>query len=109
MGQKLQELELDLSKNQQDVGVAAKDIDECLLVLRAAADRLAPDEATRAVMRKQEGAIRDLASRAEVHSDPEVRKTAGFFNKRLPNCTLSTAPLKKYGHGWSRKWIGSRS
>ena len=81
-GQKLQELELDLSKNQQDVGAAAKDIDECLLVLRAAADRLAPDEATRAVMRKQEGAIRDLASRAEVHSDPEVRKTAGYFQQK---------------------------
>jgi DNA repair exonuclease SbcCD ATPase subunit len=81
-GQKLQELDLDLSKNQQDIGVAAKDIDECLLVLRAAADRLAPDEETRAVMRKQEGAIRDLASRAEVHPDPDIRKTAGYFQQK---------------------------
>jgi hypothetical protein len=38
--QKLQEFELDLNKNQQDVEAIAKDIADCLVVLRTAADRL---------------------------------------------------------------------
>jgi hypothetical protein len=99
---KLQELELDLKKNQ-DVEAKGKDIDECLVVLRAAAGRLAPDAETEVTLRKQEVAVRDLAIRAEVHPDPEIRKTAGYFQQKPPNCTLSTAPLKKYGRGWSRK------
>ena len=43
--QKLQELklDLDLKKNRQDFEGMAKDVDECLVVLRTAADRLAPD------------------------------------------------------------------
>jgi hypothetical protein len=45
-------------------------------VLRAAAGRLAPDAETRVTLRKQEVAVRDLAIRAEVHPDPEIRKTA---------------------------------
>ena len=49
---KLQELELDLKlqlelKNNQDVEATGKDINECLVVLRAAAGRLAPDAETR--------------------------------------------------------------
>jgi hypothetical protein len=42
----LQELELDLKKNQQNVEAIAKDIADCLVVLRTAADRLAPDGET---------------------------------------------------------------
>ncbi len=84
---KLQELELDLKlqldlKNNQDVEVAGKDINECLVVLRAAAGRLAPDAETRVTLRKQEVAVRDLAIRAEVHPDPEIRKTAGYFQQK---------------------------
>jgi hypothetical protein len=80
--QKLQELELGLKNNQQDVEATVKDIDGCLVVLRAAADRLAPDAETRVTLRKQEAAVRDLAIRAEVHSDPEIRKTAGYFQQK---------------------------
>jgi uncharacterized protein involved in outer membrane biogenesis len=80
--QKLQELEADLSKNQQDVEATGKDIDGCLGVLRAAADRLAPDAEARVALRRQEAGIRDLAIRAEVHSDPEIRKQAGFFQQK---------------------------
>jgi hypothetical protein len=80
--EKLQELELDLKKNQQDVEATGKDIDECLVVLRAAADRLAPGAEARVTLRKQEVAVRDLAIRAEVHSDPEFRKTAGYFQQK---------------------------
>jgi len=79
--QKLQELELDLKKNQE-VEAAGKDIDECLVVLRAAAGRLAPDAETRVTLRKQEVAVRDLAIRAEVHPNPEIRKTAGYFQQK---------------------------
>ena len=78
---KLQELELDLKKDQ-DVEAKGKDINECLVVLRAAVRRLAPDAETRVKLRKQEVAIRDLAIRAEVHPDPEIRKTAGYFQQK---------------------------
>jgi hypothetical protein len=78
---KLQELELDLKKNQ-DVEAKGKDIDECLAVLRAAAGRLAPDAETGVTLRKQEVAVRDLAIRAEVHPNPEIRKTAGYFQQK---------------------------
>ena len=101
---KLQELELDLKlqldlKNNHDVEATGKDIDECLVVLRAAAGRLAPDAETRVTLRIQEVAVRDLAIRAEVHPDPEIARLRAIFNKRPPNCALSTAPLKKYGRG----------
>ena len=82
--QKLQELELDLDlkKNQQDFEAMAKEIDECLAVLRTAADRLAPDAEARETFRKQEGALREVASRAEVHSDPAIRKSATYFQRK---------------------------
>ena len=38
-----------------------------------------PDAETRVTLRKQEVAVRDLAIRAEVHADPEIRKTARYF------------------------------
>jgi len=76
---KLQELEL---AEKQDVEAKGKDIDECLVVLRAAAGRLAPDAETEATLRTQEVAVRDLAIRAEVHPDPEIRKTAGYFQRK---------------------------
>jgi hypothetical protein len=78
---KLQELELDLKKDQ-DVEAKGKDIDECLVVLRAAAGRLAPDAESRVAFRKQEAAVRDLAIRVEVHSDPEIRKQAEYFQRK---------------------------
>jgi hypothetical protein len=78
---KLQELELDLQKNQ-DVEAKGKDIDECLVVLRAAAGRLAPDAETAVTLHKQEVAVRDLAIRAEVHPDADIRKTAGYFQQK---------------------------
>jgi hypothetical protein len=80
-GQKLQELEVDL-KNSQNVDGTAKDVEACLVVLRAAADRLAPNSETRATLRKQEDAIRDLAIRAEVHSNQAIREIAGRFQQK---------------------------
>jgi hypothetical protein len=84
---KLQELELDLKlqldlKHNQDVEAAGKDIDECLVVLRAASGQLAPNAETRVTLRKQEVAARDLAIRAEVHPNPEIRKTADYFQQK---------------------------
>ena len=74
-------LSFDLKKNQE-VEAAGKDIDECLVVLRAAAGRLARDAETGVTLRKQEAAVRDLAIRAEVHPNPEIRKTAGYFQQK---------------------------
>ena len=71
----MQELELDFNKNQQDDETTARNVDETLIVLRAAASRLA------VTLRKEEGALRELASRAEVHSHPEIRKSAGYFQQ----------------------------
>jgi hypothetical protein len=79
---KMQELELDLNTSQQDDEATAKDVDESLLVLQAAAGRLGPDAEARITLRKQEGTLRELASRAEVHSLPEIRKTAGYFQQK---------------------------
>jgi len=84
---KLQELELDLKlqldlKKNQDVEATGRDINECLVVLRAAASRLAPDAETWVTLRKQQAAVRDLAIRAEVHPDPDIRKTASYFQQK---------------------------
>jgi hypothetical protein len=84
---KLQELELDLKlqlelKKNQDVEATGRDINECLVVLRAAASQLAPDAETGVTLRKQEVAVRDLAIRAEVHPDPIIRKTASYFQQK---------------------------
>jgi hypothetical protein len=80
--QKMQQLELDLNRSQQDDEVTAKDVDESLLVLQAAAGLLGPDAQARITLRKQAGALRELASRAEVHPLPEIRKTAGYFQQK---------------------------
>jgi hypothetical protein len=82
--ERLQELEvdLDLKKRQQDFEAMAKDIDECVAVLRAATNRLSPAAEIRNTFRKQEGALREVASRAEVHSDPAIRKTAAYFQRK---------------------------
>jgi hypothetical protein len=80
--QKMQQLELDFNKSQQDNAATAKDVDESLLVLQTAAGRLVPDAEARVTLRKQEGALRELASRAEVHLLPEIRKTAGYFQQK---------------------------
>ena len=42
----------------------------------AAAGRLVPNAKAEVALRKQEVAVRDLAIRAEVHPDPDIRKTA---------------------------------
>ena len=84
---KWQELELDLKlqldlKKNQDIEPTRRDINECLVVLRAAASRLAPDAEARVTLRKQEVSVRDLAIRAEVHPDPDIRKTASYFQQK---------------------------
>ena len=80
--QKMQQLELNFNRSQQDDEATVKDVNESLLVLQAAAGRLGPDAEARVTLRRQEGALRELASRAEVHSLPEIRKTAGYFQQK---------------------------
>ena len=80
--QKLHELAVDVRNNAPDVDTTARRVDECLVVLRAVATRLAPNSETRISLRKQEDAIRDLASRAEVHAEQSVRKNADYFQQK---------------------------
>jgi hypothetical protein len=84
---KLQELELDLKlqldlRKNQDAEATGKDINECLVVLRAAAGRLVPDAETRVTLRKLEVAVRERGINREVHRDPEIRKTAEYFQQK---------------------------
>jgi hypothetical protein len=81
-GQKLHELELDIRNNASDVESSRSRLDECLFVLRAIAARLAPTSETRISFRKQEDAIRDLASRAEVRAEQSIRKIAGYLQQK---------------------------
>jgi hypothetical protein len=80
--QKIQQLELDLNRSRQDDETTAKDVDEGLLILQAAAGRLGPEAEARVTLRKQEDALRELASRAEVHSVSDIRKTADHFQQK---------------------------
>jgi hypothetical protein len=84
---KLQELELDLKlqlelKKEQDLEATGNDVDRCLVVLRAAAGRLAPDGQTRITLHKLEITVRDLANRAEVHPNPDIRKATDYFQQK---------------------------
>ena len=81
-GQKLHELELDVRNNAPDVETTVRRVDECLVMLGAVAARLAPNSETRINLRKQEDAIRDLASRAEAHAEQSIRKIAGYFQQK---------------------------
>jgi hypothetical protein len=80
--QKLRELELDVKNNAPDVETTARRVDECLVMLRAVAARLAPNSETRINLRKQEDAIRDLASRAEARAEQSIHKIAGYFQQK---------------------------
>jgi hypothetical protein len=86
--------ELNLEKNQ-DIETKGKYIDECLVVLRAAAGRLAPDAETKVTLRKQEVAVRDVAIRAEVHPNPEIRKTADYFQQKTTELRALTRSLEE--------------
>ena len=96
-GQKLRELELDIRNNASDVESTGRRVDECLFVLRAIAARLAPTSETRISLRKQEDAIRDLASRAEVRAEQSIRKIAGYFQQKTTELHVLTGRWKKLG------------
>ena len=101
--QKLQELELDLKEEPRGRGRGQRHRRVSRRAQRAAAGRLAPDAETGVTLRKQEVAVRDLAIRAEVHPNPEICKTAGYFQQKTTELRALNRPSKKYGHGWSRK------
>jgi hypothetical protein len=80
--QKIQELETGFHKSQQDDETTVENVNEGLKVLQTAASRLGPDAEARVALRRQESALRELASRSEVHSLPEIRKTAVYFQQK---------------------------
>ena len=46
-------------------------------------------------MRKEEAAVRELASRAEVHSQPEIRKSAGYFQQKTAELRALTRSVEE--------------
>jgi hypothetical protein len=77
----LQALQGELQKNQ-NIDSLEKNIDQFVLLMRGAAERLAPAAEFRSVFTKLEATIRNYASRAESNLDPEVRKTSEYFGQR---------------------------
>ena len=87
-GRKLQELELEFNKNQRDDETIAKNVDETLIVLRAAASRLAPDAEARVTLRKKRVPFESLrAGRRCIRTRRSVSRPV-ISNKRLRSCTL---------------------
>jgi hypothetical protein len=81
-GTKLKELELELRNGAPHVETVRKHVDECIVVLQAVAERLAPKSDTRISLQRQEDAIRDLANRAEVRAEQSIRKIAGYLQQK---------------------------
>ena len=84
---RLQELEDSLQKDQQDIEVKGRIIDEFVLLMRGAAERLAPAAEFRTAFSSLETEIRSYANQAETNPDPEVRKTAEYFRQRAADIT----------------------
>jgi hypothetical protein len=83
---KLQELELDLKlqldlKKNQDVEATGKNINECLVVLRAAAGRLAPDAEARVTLRKQRSPFATLRSARRCIRTRRFARLPAIFTK----------------------------
>jgi hypothetical protein len=81
-GSKLNELELELRNGAPHVETVRKHVDDCIVVLQAVAERLAPKSPTRIGLQSQEDAIRDLANRAEVRAEQSIRKIAGYLQQK---------------------------
>jgi hypothetical protein len=79
---KLNELELELRNGAPQVEAVRRHVDECIVVLQAVAERLAPKSETRSSLQRQEDAIRDLANRAEVRAEQSIRKITGYFQQK---------------------------
>ena len=79
---RLQELEDGLQQSQQDTEAKGRIIDEFVLLMRGAAERLAPAAEFRTAFSSLETKIRSYANLAETSPDPEVRKTAEYFRQR---------------------------
>jgi hypothetical protein len=83
----LQELDDGLQQNLQDTEAKGRIIDEFVLLMREAAERLAPAAEFRTAFASLETKIRSYANQAETNPDPEVRKTAEYFRQRAADIT----------------------
>lgn len=79
---KLQELEADLKKNQQNNGVIQKDMGEIVLIMRGAADGLAPDADYRMILAREGGGVHNSANQAEADLDREIRQRAPYLQEK---------------------------
>jgi len=72
-----------LKKNLQNPEAADPNIDKMVVLLRGAAERLAPDAEFRVVLTNAEATMRSHASESEAGLDPDIRKTADYFQQRV--------------------------
>ena len=80
---KLQELESDLSRNQQSGVIVQKDIGEIVLILNGAADGLAPDSLYRRTLEREAIGLRGAASQAEVALERSTRQKAPYLQQKV--------------------------
>jgi hypothetical protein len=79
---KLDELEIELKKNQHDTEFAGKTVDDLLALLRDSAARLAPESAFRKMLSAQVATARDLANQTAANQNPKIRELSKQYNDR---------------------------
>jgi hypothetical protein len=79
---RLQELVLDLKRSQEESGGVLKDLNEIILLLQEAADRLGPDAETRKLLAKEAAGVRISGIQAEADLDREIRQRAPYLQQK---------------------------
>lgn len=79
---KLDELERDLTINQQNTENTRKTVDELMSLLREGASRLSPDGVYVRTLDSQEAVVRDFGNRAAAKTDAEIRKLAAWYKDK---------------------------
>ena len=79
---KLDDLERELTINQQNTENARKTVEELLSLLREGAARLSPDGAYVRTLNAEETIVRDFGNRAIANADGEIRKLAPWYKDK---------------------------
>lgn len=79
---RMQELVLDLKRSQEDSGAIQKDLNEIILLLQEAADRLGPDAEARKLLAREGAGVRISGIQAEADLDREIRQRAPYLQQK---------------------------
>jgi hypothetical protein len=79
---RMQELVLDLKHTQEDPGAVQKNLNEIILLLQEAADRLGPDAETRKLLAREGAGVRVSGIQAEADLDREIRQRAPYLQQK---------------------------